>query len=45
VASREAILAALRRRVKPDLLALNERALDAGFRMGAEAREGTAATA
>ena len=45
IASREAILAALRRRVKPDLLALNERALDAGFKMGAEAREGAAATA
>jgi len=45
IASREAILAALRRRVKPDLLALNERGLEAGWRLGVGARVETAASA
>jgi 2-oxoglutarate/2-oxoacid ferredoxin oxidoreductase subunit beta len=37
ITSREAILTALRRRVRPDALSLNQRALEAGFRLGAEA--------
>jgi 2-oxoglutarate ferredoxin oxidoreductase subunit beta len=37
IASREAILVALRRRVRPDALSLNQRALEAGFRLGAAA--------
>ncbi len=35
IASREAILMALRRRVRPEALPLNQRALEAGFRLGA----------
>jgi len=45
VTSREAILAALKRRMKPDLVPLNERALEAGWRLGVGAREGAAAGA
>lgn len=37
IASREAILAALSRRVRADALALNQRALEAGFRLGSGA--------
>lgn len=37
IASREALLAGLRRRVRPDSLPLNQRALDAGLRLGAGA--------
>ena len=37
IASREALLAGLRRRVRPASLPLNERALEAGLRLGARA--------
>jgi 2-oxoglutarate/2-oxoacid ferredoxin oxidoreductase subunit beta len=39
IASHEAILAGLRRRVRAESVALNERALEAGFRLGAKAVE------
>jgi 2-oxoglutarate ferredoxin oxidoreductase subunit gamma len=37
IVSREALLAGLRRRVRPDSLPLNQRALEAGLRLGAAA--------
>lgn len=37
IASREVLLAELRRRIRSDFVALNERALEAGLQLGARA--------